>query len=148
MKLLFTNEWLRKKIANDPDLPCEAGDESIMHKLAIQEIKKALVNHPHYAGNAAIMYIEELEDEIARVKHQTSGDKPVTAAKRILTDYQLQDLGRSYDNLMREGKHGHYECMYRCFQLAAEMGEKEHERSSNVPGPKQPPRPYDDKEVG
>lgn len=25
MKLLFTNDWLRKKIESDPDLPCEAG---------------------------------------------------------------------------------------------------------------------------
>lgn len=25
--LLFTNEWLREKIKNDPDLPCEAGKE-------------------------------------------------------------------------------------------------------------------------
>ena len=27
LELLFTNEWLRSKIATDPDLPCEAGSE-------------------------------------------------------------------------------------------------------------------------
>lgn len=26
MRLLFTNDWLRKKIASDPDLDIEAGD--------------------------------------------------------------------------------------------------------------------------
>ena len=26
MKLHFTNDWLRKKIQSDPDIPCEAGD--------------------------------------------------------------------------------------------------------------------------
>jgi hypothetical protein len=27
MELRFTNDWLREKIKNDPDIPCEAGPE-------------------------------------------------------------------------------------------------------------------------
>jgi len=35
MKMLITREWLRKKLLNSPDLPCEAG---IMHPDAPRQV--------------------------------------------------------------------------------------------------------------
>jgi len=64
-----------------------------------------------------------MKEDLARLKKEP---------ERLLSDAQLQYFQQEYDRLMALGKHGHYESMFKVFELAAWAGSLEYQKRSSM----------------